>query len=98
MKLRYDPVWNERWFKVALITCPESGCGNLVSDQASSCPKCGRPLKKEEYTTLYAKDNHGYQNLNRLIAEGWQIIEEREEDRYNSEEGAHTCMVYTLKR
>lgn len=27
---------------MALITCPE--CGNTVSDQATSCPHCGKPL------------------------------------------------------
>lgn len=29
-----------------LIQCPE--CGNKVSDEALSCPKCGHPLKKND--------------------------------------------------
>lgn len=29
---------------MALINCSE--CGNEISDQASSCPKCGAPVKK----------------------------------------------------
>ena len=29
---------------MALIKCPE--CGNKISDQAESCPKCGYELKK----------------------------------------------------
>lgn len=48
--------------------------------------------------TVYAKDNQGYQNLNRFVGEGWQVIEEYEEERYNVDERAHTCMVYRLKR
>ena len=31
---------------MALITCPE--CSKQVSDQASSCPSCGYPIKQEE--------------------------------------------------
>jgi hypothetical protein len=29
---------------MALVTCPD--CSNQVSDQAPSCPKCGRPMRK----------------------------------------------------
>lgn len=29
---------------MALLKCPE--CGNMVSDQATSCPKCGYPVEK----------------------------------------------------
>lgn len=31
---------------MALIKCPE--CGKEISDQASSCPSCGAPIKKGE--------------------------------------------------
>lgn len=31
---------------MALIKCPE--CGKEISDQASSCPNCGTPIKKGE--------------------------------------------------
>lgn len=33
---------------MALITCPE--CGNQVSDQAKSCPRCGHPFNKTTET------------------------------------------------
>ena len=29
---------------MGLIKCPD--CGNMVSDSAFSCPKCGRPMRK----------------------------------------------------
>jgi len=32
---------------MALIKCPE--CGKKVSDIAHSCPKCGAPIKEDEY-------------------------------------------------
>lgn len=32
---------------MALIKC--SKCGNMVSDKASSCPKCGTPSSRMEY-------------------------------------------------
>ena len=30
---------------MALIKCPE--CGNVVSDMATACPKCGYPIEIE---------------------------------------------------
>lgn len=35
---------------MALITCPE--CGHQVSNQATKCPKCGYPFKKNLWQTL----------------------------------------------
>ncbi|MGN0612793.1 MAG: zinc ribbon domain-containing protein [Porcipelethomonas sp.] len=32
---------------MALTKCSE--CGNEVSDQANSCPKCGAPIKRDRY-------------------------------------------------
>ena len=31
---------------MALIKCPE--CGNMISDKASNCPKCGAPRKEQQ--------------------------------------------------
>lgn len=30
---------------MALIQCPD--CGNMISENANSCPKCGYPLREE---------------------------------------------------
>lgn len=30
---------------MALIPCPESDCGNRVSDSAPKCPRCGARIK-----------------------------------------------------
>ena len=38
---------------MALIICPD--CSTEVSDQAISCPKCGRPLKIEDPTIKEVK-------------------------------------------
>lgn len=34
---------------MALIMCPD--CGTEVSDAASSCPKCARPIKRKKKRT-----------------------------------------------
>jgi len=34
---------------MAIVQCPE--CKESVSDQATSCPKCGYPIKKASITT-----------------------------------------------
>jgi hypothetical protein len=31
---------------MAMIKCPEPDCNNMVSDQATACPKCGRPVRR----------------------------------------------------
>lgn len=40
---------------MALIKCSE--CGNEVSDQANSCPKCGAPLKVTNQRRCAAKND-----------------------------------------
>ena len=42
---------------MALYECPE--CGNMVSDRAAKCPKCGFPLKKETPVVQVDADGHG---------------------------------------
>lgn len=39
---------------MALKTCPD--CGNGVSDAATACPKCGRPMKSG---SVIDSDFHG---------------------------------------
>ena len=65
---------------MALITCPECK-QHPVSDQAPACPRCGFPIKKPESTFIYvdANSGSGYDNVVRLIREGWQIVNEHEE-------------------
>jgi hypothetical protein len=61
---------------MALITCPE--CKNSVSDQARTCPQCGYPIKKPEYTSQYVTNRGGVERgrdfLNKLLSEGWEIV------------------------
>lgn len=40
-----------------LMNCPS--CGNEVSDQAVTCPKCGHPLKKETQPQVKKKKGRG---------------------------------------
>lgn len=43
---------------MALISC--KNCGNLVSDRAKTCPKCGEPIISDEATQLNAPNQAGY--------------------------------------
>lgn len=43
---------------MALISC--KNCGNLVSDRAKTCPKCGEPIFSDEATQLNAPNQAGY--------------------------------------
>ena len=42
---------------MALVICPE--CKNAISDQASSCPKCGAPVDLQKITENKSKSNKG---------------------------------------
>lgn len=42
---------------MALITC--KNCGNLVSDQAMNCPKCGAPVSSGDATQLNVQNQPG---------------------------------------
>ena len=79
-----------------LINCP--ACSKSVSDQAPTCPNCGHPIKREENRThvVYyrGRDITGVEELNRLQYDGWQIIDERDEQ--NSDDSGR--VVYTLRR
>ena len=44
---------------MALISC--RNCGNLVSDRAKTCPKCGEPIFSDEATQLNEPNQVGYQ-------------------------------------
>ncbi len=66
---------------MALINCPE--CGNSpVSDQAPACPKCGYPIKKPEYRSVWVDPSRAASRneLSRLQNEGWQIVDEHDEE------------------
>lgn len=55
---------------MALIKCPE--CEKEISDQATNCPNCGYPIKKEEkseYDDLYASANVFGKNKNKVVNE-----------------------------
>lgn len=81
---------------MALIKCPE--CSNQVSAQASSCPKCGHPLNKEEvmyHTVVWTGSVYamGDDELNKLKADGWREIRRREVDTWVNSDG-YECTEY----
>ena len=43
---------------MALISCRK--CGNMVSDRAKTCPKCGEPIFSDEATQLNTPNQVGY--------------------------------------
>ena len=85
---------------MALINCPE--CKNQVSDQARSCPQCGHPLKKVEFTTHVVThwgsiEIGGQEKLDKLLAEGWQIIDEDDSETWYDAEYKCSCRAYKYK-
>jgi hypothetical protein len=74
---------------MAMIACPETGCGNMVSDQAAACPKCGHPIRKAEYKfvtvdySIHTNRYEGKDEYDALIKAGWQVIDERGEELNN---------------
>ena len=75
-------------FQMALIKCPE--CGRQVSDQAAACPECGCPIRKVEYKSVTVSHplNGGYwgkDEYERLLSEGWQVVDERVEELENDD-------------
>lgn len=83
------------------MNCPI--CNNPVSDEARACPKCGHPIKETEYTThlvhVQERTGHvtGHEEFNRLLNEGWQVVDEHEERDHNAD-GRFTRVVYRLMR
>ena len=79
---------------MALINCPE--CGRQVSDQAAACPECGYPIRKVEYkfvTVAWSAYYGGYtgkDEYERLLREGWQVVDER------MQEGVDDGKVYAV--
>ena len=63
---------------MALLNCPE--CKDRVSDQAKSCPHCGFPFVKTEYTSAQVWFNgnwmQGETHLKELQKNGWEIVDE----------------------
>jgi len=77
---------------VPLFPC--HACGRQVSSQAASCPACGQPTF--EYSTLetyYSPWNEGskergQQKLDGVRNEGWEVVEENdEEDTFQTRDG-----------
>ncbi len=85
---------------MALINCPE--CHKSVSDQARSCPNCGRPIKREEQRTVYVIQRangrvEGYEEFSQLQRDGWQVISEHDEADWDGE-APFTRVVYQMRR
>jgi hypothetical protein len=82
---------HRRFLPMAMIKCPESECGNMVSDQAAACPKCGRPLRKVEYKFLTVSHSiryggyDGKDEYEALLKMGWQVVDERLEEVVNDD-------------
>lgn len=71
------------FFYMALLKCPE--CSRQVSDQAAACRECGYPIRKVEYkfVNVCHRPNGGYggrDEYERLLREGWQVVDERYEE------------------
>jgi hypothetical protein len=86
---------------MALITCPE--CKNFVSDQARTCPRCGYPIKKPEYRSQLITNRDGIEKgreqLNKLLSEGWEIVNTVHEVESSAYDGDSWDVVeYTLRR
>lgn len=43
---------------MALIQCPV--CGKDISENATACPKCGEPMKKEQASTKIVESGTEY--------------------------------------
>ena len=52
---------------MALLKCPD--CGNDVSDQATACPSCGRPVQAAEPEKRIRRRTWGLQEQLRRIQE-----------------------------
>ena len=57
-----------------LIKC--TGCGNMVSDKAVGCPKCGKPVSQiiSENSNVAAGENHAASEENVEGDEGMQMF------------------------
>lgn len=57
---------------MALIECPE--CGNMVSDSASSCPRCGYSFTKTKFCKYCGEKKYQRIALYALSAVGkWKV-------------------------
>jgi hypothetical protein len=65
----------------------------------SSSHKCGYPIKKPEYRSVYVDPSResSRRELARLQNEGWEIVDEHDEEVENSD-GRFTLVVYKLMR
>ena len=63
---------------MALLTCPD--CAHQVSDQAPSCPGCGRPMLKTEYRFIEVyfdgSSMRGERYLDESLRDGWEIVDQ----------------------
>jgi hypothetical protein len=86
---------------MSLIKCPEEECGNMVSDQAAICPKCGRRLLEAEYKiaeiTFYESGRKsGSEEYRALLNDGWKVMDESRYD-LNDPYGHCYAEVYKYK-
>jgi len=86
---------------VSLIKCPEEECGNMVSDQAPTCPKCGRQLLEletriTEITFYESGGNSGSSEYRKLLNNGWKVVDESRYD-LNDPDGHCYAEVYKYK-
>ncbi len=70
---------------MALTKCPEAGCDNMVSDRATSCPKCGCQIREIEYKiseiTFYESGgSEGSAEHKALLSNGWEVVDESRYD------------------
>jgi hypothetical protein len=84
-----------------MIKCLEPACDNLVSDQALMCPRCGCEIRKVQYKflTVTHHDNgasDGGDEYRALLKDGWQVIDERQDDLYN-DDGRCYAVAYRYK-
>jgi hypothetical protein len=90
---------------MTMIKCPEPECDNIVSDQASACPKCGHPVRKVEYKfvtvsySIHTGYDCGKNQYEALLKDGWQVVDERSEGLTNEfDEYYGCCTHYKLQR
>ena len=85
---------------MALINCPE--CRSSISDKAASCPQCGYPVRKTEYTVEEVVERGSTvhrQQLDELLSKGWQIIDSDDSDTWVDGDGYQCRRIkYRLRR
>jgi hypothetical protein len=86
---------------VPLVSCPT--CDRKISDQAAACPGYGHPMRQTQYTTVevigVGSELRGYNYLQELLSEGWQIThEDYQEDGVDAEGYERSITRYDLRK